>query len=140
MIKFDKLEKLAAFLDGLPSAAFDFTVVRDEKKCGAVGCAIGWTPSVFPDEVGSTKFGVVLHGKVCMTGEHDFRTVAQQLFGVSRDEADALFNADSGDDHQAEDFDCPWNASGHRLSINAGPRDVAGAIRRYVAWKRGGGK
>jgi len=48
-----RLLKLAAFLDGLPSAKFDIREYVAENsapdpRCGAVCCAVGWMPRVFP--------------------------------------------------------------------------------------------
>lgn len=50
---FNRLEKLATFLDTLPRRKFDFREVvtrwdADKPSCGSVCCAIGWTPVVFP--------------------------------------------------------------------------------------------
>lgn len=44
-----RLKKLIAFLRKLPRKRFNFAIVRNEPpKCGAVGCAIGYMPNVFP--------------------------------------------------------------------------------------------
>jgi hypothetical protein len=44
-----RLQKLITFLRTLPRKRFNFAIVRNEPpKCGAVGCAIGYMPNVFP--------------------------------------------------------------------------------------------
>lgn len=48
-IHIKRLRKLIAFLRKLPRKRFNFAIVRNEPpKCGAVGCAIGYMPNVFP--------------------------------------------------------------------------------------------
>ena len=63
----DKVLKLADFLDNLPEKYWDFGKImacdelyfeetvshnfQEEPNCGAVGCAVGWAPAAFPDEL-----------------------------------------------------------------------------------------
>jgi len=131
-VRFDKLEKLAAFLDTLPPEKFDFSVVRDNNGhsgCGSVGCAIGWTPEVFPDEVTAGECCVVRNSKLGRAHLHDhYVDVAVSLFGMPQNEAALLFTAlDESDDLP------PWLPE--KLGEEATAREVAESIRLYCEWK-----
>jgi len=89
-----RLLKLCEFLEQLPRKRFDFSVVAKEHSCGTVGCAIGWTPAVFPRLV---KWLPAKKGKeidVMLTGGrrgHFYTTVAKSLFGINHYQAEGLF-------------------------------------------------
>lgn len=40
--------RLADYLQRLPARKFNFSIFAQQKTCGTVGCAMGWTPAVFP--------------------------------------------------------------------------------------------
>lgn len=46
-----RLLKLCDFLEKLPPKKFNFATTLSEEECGTVGCAIGWTPMVFPRSI-----------------------------------------------------------------------------------------
>lgn len=125
-----KLLKLASFLDGLQASEFYFgSVVQEyshrdgEEPCGAVCCAVGWCPVVFPEEVqwtGTTSSSRTLK----LTGKPhplSYEYIAAELFDIGVAHADALFSP---------------NVQGllglEPLFSTASPRDVADTIRAYV--------
>lgn len=121
-----RLEKLAAFLDKLPRKKFDFsdvvTAFDPEKYCGTVGCAIGWTPAVFPDlvEWGRNCYGANVFLRATHRGGYNH--VAENLFGVTYDESEKLFSP------YCEA--CP-------LGVGATPKQVAREIRKFIKEKQG---
>lgn len=96
-IHIKRLRKLIAFLRKLPRKRFNFAIIRNEApKCGAVGCAIGYTPNVFPsifrsfallDHGYQRTHGVGFRGKT----EPDFTGVAMWVSGLPYDTAAFLF-------------------------------------------------
>lgn len=144
---YEKLEKLAAFLEKLPSAKFNFADVvtksstKNGHMCGSICCAIGWTPKLFPKEVGWTKLSeddiqLFLTNKTRSHLESkwdNYLEVASSLFDVDYDDAYYLFSA-------TEPYldDIPWIdhlPTGIDLSDEAKPKDVAGNIRAYIKYK-----
>lgn len=122
-----RLLKLAAFLDTLPRAKFDFSIIArqdglpflkalkaGDKACGTVACAVGWMPAVFPRafrwDTGGTVYPKNLSG---VTGLDLY--AAGQFFGLPDNDINYLFTPDS---------------SG--LREKATPKQVARHIRRYV--------
>ena len=80
-----RLEKLIGFLKTLDNNKFNFYYVitrRNEKyNCGAVCCAIGWTPAIFPNLV---KWGTSF-SKLKWKNERilrDYGDIACELFGI----------------------------------------------------------
>lgn len=131
-IRYDRLRKLADFLDTLSPSQFDFNHVRgtyrETDDCGTVGCAIGWTPVVFPRLMKFTegKQGVVHRS----TGSDDYDIVGQELFGISLDDAFALFGPMRS---------LPW-LNNKMVGNDATPKQVAKSIRAFIEWKKAGGK
>lgn len=134
-----RMHKLADFLDTLNDVQFDFNFIaekHDKSKvitCGTVGCAIGFTPHVFPRlvkyieyESFSSPTGLRVESK--KTGESEYEEVGAELFGISMEESDDLFTP-----YRI----CAWND--HSLGDKATASDVAGSIRRFVEWKLAGG-
>ena len=126
MIRADRLEKLAAFLDTLPKEKFDFDTVWESGDCGSVGCAIGWTPVVFPDLVRrlhphSRYFYAGKYGKT----ERDYDELAMWLFSMPAVDSHALFTPGFASDAKAPGC--------RRLNSQASPKAVAKNIRRYIA-------
>lgn len=131
-----KLRKLAAFLDKLKPSHFDFNVVRREcpktsdNRCGTVGCAIGWTPNVFPKDVKilpKNAYGLQLQmGGAPVSdcsGYNAYDTVAERLFNMPIEDAHKLFTPDE---------ESP--VDGDMLSEDATPKEVAKRIRAYVKY------
>lgn len=116
-INFERLEKLATFLDVLPPKKFWFGTLisdMDSKGCGTVCCAIGWTPKVFPELVRWGSFGVET-----MNGALNFSSVSEFLFGLDTLQTDCLF-----DPH------CPRECP---LPRTATAKQVAAHIRKFIA-------
>lgn len=122
----DRLLKLADFLEAMPEEKFDFNIIAIEKgkpmlealaaghtKCGTAGCAIGWMPAVWPEELyweGAQGLDVA-DGK----GNVNF-TVATAFFEISMSDADFLFMPGVSD-----------------LVESVKPAEVAAQIREFVA-------
>jgi hypothetical protein len=137
-MKTGRLYKLAKFLDNLPEENFDFGVVidimgdptKDIHSCGTVGCAIGWTPRVFPKLV---EYNVMLQAVQPIGGNKvgdDFVSLGSQLFNICRSESSLLFSTITA---------CPWNKDTNLegiSAIHATPKNVAQSIRNFVKWKR----
>ncbi len=92
-----KLQKLIDFLRKLEPKKFDFNRVWNpdenaEGGCGTCGCAIGWCPTVFPDEVSppnvSKRVQNVTHIE---SGKRDYSEVAEALFNIEGYTAHNLF-------------------------------------------------
>lgn len=129
----DRLRQLAAFLLTLRDEQFDFAAVRYEKpECGTVGCAMGWTPTVFPDLVRFCNVGGFLGSLVSTTTLDEettgltcfgFRRVAVALFGMPYSHANDLFQPE-----HPSPFDC------EELSATASKAEVAARILAYADW------
>jgi hypothetical protein len=138
-----RLLKLAAFLDKLPSKAFDYCVIvrGDEAPdprdpdCGSTACAIGWMPKALPrlakwehlsqyaSEDSDLAWEVIPRGDAEAPvfdarrrsyGRPSFAT-AGHVFGLDADTTEYLFNPAQND-----------------LDSDAHPRDVARHIRQWV--------
>lgn len=83
-----RLRKLIAFLRRLPRKRFNFGVVRNETSCGAVACAIGWMPNVFPRVFKPVSAIPCIHWthEVTFRGEKYtfFYDIAEWLTGLER--------------------------------------------------------
>ena len=123
----DRLRQLADFLDTLKPDQFDFDRVRS--PCGTVCCAIGWTPTVFPELVTTDLQSKSLRctETLCKEGLHDnkvgFRDIAIALFGMTYSHACDLFQPD-----HASPVD------GVTLPSDALPSEVADRLRVYADW------
>lgn len=88
--------KLVEFLEDLPIERFNFAQVvsafDDQKDCGTVCCAMGWTPRLFPDFVQWSRLGE------CLVDAGNQRIAYEQaaliLFGIHPDIAIDLFAPD----------------------------------------------
>lgn len=117
-----RLRKLIAFLRNLPRNKFSFGVVREETKCGTVGCAIGWTPEVFPELVSPPR-----NSESCLLFRGEarcFKGVASELFGMDFYMAEDLFS------------------TGAQLLVHSGlplchcqatPKQVASMLEKFLA-------
>lgn len=140
-VRVDRLRKLADFLDTLPREKFDFHIVcrRDKPSCGTVGCAMGWTPKVFPRlikwvplEWRDDMYGVrPRKEKIPTIGrtQSTYSAGASHLFNMGEGDAEALFG-----------FWEPSPADGTELPPDATPKQVARRIRTYANWCERTGK
>lgn len=133
-----KLETLAAFLEGLKPALFDYGVVtegsirsgaidasgqvwEERGSCGTTACAVGWLPAVFPRSLHWNNGAVVpgLKGEdervnYGTTVYHGSFATAQSFLGLSRNETLFLFNYPGWVE---ENSDC--SMYGHRDGVDA---------------------
>ena len=123
-----RLQKLIAFLRQLPRKRFDFEVIRYGTDCGAVACAIGWTPQALPrlakiDACGSP---ILRKTKLAENEQYQleqFREIAMEVTGLDRNTAPSLF--------------CPRQQSmvDERLSdlpFTATPKQVARMLEKFI--------
>lgn len=120
----ERLLKLADFLDNVvPKERWDFSTVfnsnsqplgaiidkarnPDAFECGSVGCALGWTPKCFPNELDYNIDQKHLYAleiipkdpaikiETSVWATKTFRT-AHWFFGLTKNEADGLFDIGS---------------------------------------------
>lgn len=124
-----RMLKLADFLDNLPAKKFDFAIFRTiacdapyvaPESCGAVGCAIGWMPTVFPRVCKEwvafkTKNGYTLKNQ-------GFFTPAAKVLDLATDHCEDLFSPG-----------VPVKGLNPRsLSEQTTPKAVAKRIRQFV--------
>ncbi len=88
--------------------------------CETVGCALGWCPSVFPEDFklmiyGPTKISVKFHNENLGTSEEVI-----DFFGVTDDEFDKLFWGRDCEEYYGKDFD------------KVTPKDVARKLKEVV--------
>lgn len=125
-----RLKKLIAFLRKLPRKRFNFAIIRNEPpKCGAVGCAIGYMPNVFPRvfrsfaipsyDVQLWTHGVGFRG----ASEPNFVSVAEWVSGLERFTASALFEPRN---QGKVDARLP------HLSKSATPKQVAAMLEKFI--------
>lgn len=112
---FKRLEKLCAFLDKLPRKKFHFGHVR----CGAVGCAIGWTPEALPRASKTLP----------KPSEWNFYRNGAKLFGMHQNTALDLFapSAQSGVHPSLRD-----------LSDTTTPKKVSAMLRKFMRLVKAG--
>jgi len=121
-----KMTKLIDFLITMPRKDFNFEVVvskQNNKGCGTVCCAIGWTPIIFPKEA---KWSAVArfkdHANSAVNGKY-YALVASDIFGMSDHLADHLFAPDSQE-------------AVHRSLPNAGdkvtPKKFAKVLKKFM--------
>jgi len=130
----ERLMKLARFLhNDLPEEKFDFSVILSGKDvpnekldCGTVGCAIGWCPLVFPEELkyaqASSGTPIVLsaHGQSFHVSAHSASISLMYFFDLTNMEAKCLFVPNYAEDSPNSD---------------ASAKDVARHIAGFVAKK-----
>lgn len=94
-----RLNKLADFLDKLPSTQFNIStwVSRqdDEHKCGTVCCAIGWCPKVFPKQ---WKWSWYFYPYPSPRADGEFPNrsafdTASDFFGISNADSRSIFTS-----------------------------------------------
>lgn len=92
-----RLLQLADFLLALPAEKFNFNIVSN--GCGSVGCAMGWTPVVFPHldiitnnyEYNRRDISMPTHNTIYVQG---YRNVAQNIFNITHQDVYGLFVPD----------------------------------------------
>ena len=136
----NRLLKLADFLDTLPRKQFDLTLVLEERPCGTVGCAMGWTPTVFPRLVSVDR--KQSYCDIRTDKAKGFGSVAKEIFGLTVSEITGLFCPDSamviGDRYlRYGQLDGPQNYKEFNDSLpdRAWPSSVAKRIRRFITRK-----
>lgn len=126
----ERLLKLASFLRKLPPERFDFgkIVQHETPRCGTIGCAIGWTPAVFPDLVEWTKDWSEVSWTYPLTlisgCDADYDEVAQELFEMGEDDALNLFTPRKQSRIGLDNLD-----------HDATPSQVADLIEEYIRLK-----
>lgn len=129
-----RMLKLAAFLRELPRKQFKFSeIVKKGPKCGTVGCAMGWTPVLFPHlvkaeleedlEDGTKRFDVKTKNS------YGYTNVAREIFDI-QDEGDLVFDDEGG---AYELFTPGHTVCGIYLDYRATPKQVARRLEKYVA-------
>lgn len=119
----DRLLKLADFLDTVPYEHFDLSVVTGDntdlsdydsnmiqkklcklsknikqKGCGAVACAMGWCPAVFPRFVAWNKYGDLVPAKTSTYQKFDGNgwNALEEYFGIKTEkQSDYLFQTNT---------------------------------------------
>lgn len=122
----DRFEKLCDFLEKLPREKFDFgtpydTMPTQEGTCNSVGCAIGWTPSVFPKLVTRTHHGYFAWRKEASC---TYAGIAVRLFGLPLQTASDLF---APYDEWYIDCELP------QCDEDTTPKQVAKMLRKFLA-------
>jgi hypothetical protein len=137
----ERLLRLADFLEHeLPPEKFSYGDVvrgpdmpRKEMDCGSVACAIGWCPVIFPDlaSYAKARFGPNFY-VISKTPSGDtswsFDEAGMNLFGLSLDESEALFDPFYSDDSREEMGLEP-------VDENSSAIEVAANIRAFVKYK-----
>lgn len=133
-----RLNKLADYLDTLNIEQFNFDFVAkkvdktDTITCGTVGCAIGFTPVVFPDLVEwkkrdyheiDEKVQAVTVVFIGDANDYDYKEIGVKLFDISGDESERLFTPNQH---------CSWNK--RILGTNVEPQEVAQSIRNFIKY------
>jgi hypothetical protein len=130
-----RLRKLIAFLDKLPRKRFNFAIVRNEPpKCGAVGCAIGYMPNVFPkvfqsvvnpnhSKVGAMEGWDWTHNVTFKDRYCDFPDVAAWVSGLESYQASGLFHPDGQSRVHPKLKDLPESAT---------PKQVARMLEKFI--------
>ena len=145
-----RLLKLADFLDQLPPQKFDFDTIAVEgekphkealkartEHCGTTACAVGWMPAVFPRLTRWTRqplWGGCMHIQVAPAGHGRARNfkVAEQVFGLTEQEADWLFMPDAYVDNGLMSWEDGYKDVSSPCGSDATPKQVARHIRRFV--------
>lgn len=136
-IKYGKLLRLAKFLDTLKDEEFEFSDIvskfDNKNHCGSVCCAVGWTPKLFPKEIEWAKNANLCNFPLKMEGQGvTYRFAAQQLFGISHEDATRLFSPNNWLELGWQKL-LPKNLD---LGEFATARAVATNIRMFVKWHK----
>lgn len=135
-----RMHALADALDKLEPKRFTFAiVVRHGTSCGTVGCAMGWTPAVFPTLVewtGEDCAGLNQGNGLRMNGEFvEYHQAASRLFGIPEEMALQLFSP-----VEAYEWDDGPRTPKHdihpelpSLEDSATSKEVAGLLRTFIA-------
>jgi hypothetical protein len=137
MINYERLLKLADYIEKVPTHTygekvtgkqFNFDVVRVQEGCGTMACAMGYTPEVFPEEIGLTMSGGNSRPIFHQTGASSILGIARDFFGIQKtSDIYALFFSDEQWYHPAKlDF----------LRADATGAQVAQNIRKFVDWSK----
>lgn len=135
-----RLLKLINFLDELPPEKFNFSrevtkAHTNHKQCATVGCAIGWTPLLFPrlvkwnfrpnwtDETYQSDEDFVGFW-LKSVGPTYYREVAEELFGIPKNSSFGSSIFFPGE-QRCVDTDLP------NCSRDATPQEVATMLRKY---------
>jgi len=117
----EKLSMVIKFLKELLPAHFYLGQVR--KECGTVCCAIGWFPSIFPDECRYSDLHKHTPNEV--NGVH-YSKVVEDIIGIEKGLAKLLFSPCTGES-QFSDIKgitlCKWYAD---------PNEVAEMLEEFL--------
>ena len=140
----ERLLRLADFLDTVPDERFDFGVWagqdwggKADLSCGTVACALGWATALPEFQALGMRLARAGDGNIAVTTSRA-KPIATWIASVEA--ADAVFGLDDDEvehqftptDDEEEDLDDDDYGSDGRLSSDAGPRDVAEHIRRFL--------
>ena len=136
----DRLLKIAEHLEAgkLGHKKFDFRYfnngAKDARGCGTSGCAVGEFPIIFPEH---WEFGCEYRPAPRAAAGARVNVLVQvsDFLKISFREAEGLFIPTGG---ITTTISAPWNRSGQSLSGRANRKQVAAAIRRFIAWKEQG--
>lgn len=123
-----RFRTLIEFLWQLPAEKFNFrreVEKHDERNCGTVCCAIGWTPVVFPELVEWHMLNVSLYTRRKKESIDSPHGVANGLFGLNENEFDYLFQPTYG---EAEPSECP-------LGPHITPQQLAAHLESFLSRK-----
>ena len=88
-----RLLTAADIIEDVPACQFNMRAwMRDDPKCGTIGCAAGWaaqSPKLPELEVSRNMNGTPYHG-----GDYGFLAI-RRFFGLSGDESEDVFSAES---------------------------------------------
>lgn len=146
----DRLNALADYLDTVPKKKFNFSIFANkslsaDNECGATGCALGWACTMprfqrmglqlVIDGYDGTSDNrrpnyapiITKDGKTVAT----YFETAEQIFGITTNEAEGLFMPDGAADWQKNRWGPPGKASAKQVASN---------IRKFIKWKWPAGK
>ena len=150
MIHFDRLLKLADFLDTVPPEKFDFDVwcnggrgevggrveVPDLNVCGTTACALGWATAIPEFQKLGIKLDMCSSQFPCVTTLSDSRkrdswsnalAAARDVFGLGAEDVSELFTSEGYHEYY-DDVEHGWDYEYPDLSV----KDVATHIRQWV--------
>lgn len=139
----ENLLKMAAFLDKLKPALFDFRHILHVGEnapdkafevgggCGTTACVVGWMPKVFPEQCawhpsydGDQEPDIVLKGSLFTNSRGRFEykiqnfAAAREVFQINEDESMFLFD--------------PGESSVVNVYGRSTPKELAEHIRRFI--------
>lgn len=91
-------------LDGIPSERFDLSHIAinerggsatDPSHCGTIACGLGWL-AAHPKFRPLSLLNYVSGGRYAYLSQGDYQTAGAATFGISTDDAKALFSAFAG--------------------------------------------